>query len=141
MSCCRIWKESWLSAFFHKPCNHELFVLQSLNMEGGCCRHCLGCPPVLRPSSFDVAKPCSAHPWTHQAEPLAQVSSACCRQFAAQAEHVGTHLQHRLCAAVGIEMAQHDGIDWLLHVDTDELIYPSGSPAFSLQVHTRELGY
>ncbi|KAL4433671.1 hypothetical protein ABPG75_000112 [Micractinium tetrahymenae] len=63
----RIWKESWLSAFFHKPCNHELFVLQSLNME------------------------------------------------------------------VGIEMAQHDGIDWLLHVDTDELIYPSGSPAFSLQ--------
>lgn len=31
----RIWKESWLSAFFHKPCNHELFVLQSLNMEGG----------------------------------------------------------------------------------------------------------
>ncbi|KAL4450650.1 hypothetical protein ABPG77_001006 [Micractinium sp. CCAP 211/92] len=63
----RIWKESWLSAFFHKPCNHELFVLQSLNME------------------------------------------------------------------VGIEMAQRDGIDWLLHVDTDELIYPSGSPAFSLQ--------
>lgn len=29
----RIWNESWLSAFFHKPCNHELFVLQSLNME------------------------------------------------------------------------------------------------------------
>ncbi|EFN51864.1 hypothetical protein CHLNCDRAFT_7951, partial [Chlorella variabilis] len=63
----RIWKESWLSAFFHKPCNHELFVLQSLNME------------------------------------------------------------------VGIEMALKDGIDWLLHVDTDELIYPSGSPAYSLQ--------
>lgn len=38
---CRIWKESWLSAFFHKPCNHELFVLQSLNMEGGCL-HCRG---------------------------------------------------------------------------------------------------
>lgn len=33
----RIWKESWLSAFFHKPCNHELFVLQSLNMEGSTC--------------------------------------------------------------------------------------------------------
>ena len=30
----RIWNETWLSAFFHKPCNHELFVLQSLNMEG-----------------------------------------------------------------------------------------------------------
>ena len=43
----RIWNETWLAAFFHKPCNHELFVLQSLNMEGvlyisspawrGCC--------------------------------------------------------------------------------------------------------
>lgn len=31
-------------------------------------------------------------------------------------------------------MAQKDGVDWLLHVDTDELIYPSGSPNFSLQV-------
>ena len=30
----RIWNETWLAAFFHKPCNHELFVLQSLNMEG-----------------------------------------------------------------------------------------------------------
>lgn len=32
----RIWNETWLSAFFHKPCNHELFVHQSLNMEGTC---------------------------------------------------------------------------------------------------------
>ena len=30
----RIWNETWLAAFFHKPCNHELFVMQSLNMEG-----------------------------------------------------------------------------------------------------------
>ena len=30
----RIWNETWLSAFFNKPCNHELFVRQSLNMEG-----------------------------------------------------------------------------------------------------------
>ena len=30
----RIWNETWLAAFFHKPCNHELFVRQSLNMEG-----------------------------------------------------------------------------------------------------------
>ena len=29
----RIWNETWLAAFFHKPCNHELFVRQSLNME------------------------------------------------------------------------------------------------------------
>ena len=39
--------------------------------------------------------------------------------------------------AVGIEMAQKDKVDWLLHVDTDEMIYPSGSPAFSLQVRCR----
>eukprot|EP00887_Chlorella_sp_A99_P005888 scaffold1.g5888.t1 len=63
----RIWNETWLSAFFHKPCNHELFVIQSLNME------------------------------------------------------------------VGIQMAQADGQDWVLHVDTDELIYPSGSPDLSVQ--------
>ena len=31
----RAWNETWLAAFFHKPCNHELFVLQSLNMEVG----------------------------------------------------------------------------------------------------------
>jgi hypothetical protein len=29
----RVWNETWLSAFFDKPCNHELFVRQSLNME------------------------------------------------------------------------------------------------------------
>ena len=38
---------------------------------------------------------------------------------------------------MGIEMAQKDKVDWLLHVDTDEMIYPSGSPAFSLQVRCR----
>eukprot|EP00884_Botryococcus_braunii_P019389 jgi/Botrbrau1/6133/Bobra.331_2s0028.1 len=63
----RIWNETWLSAFFHKPCNHELFVLQSLNMEAG------------------------------------------------------------------IELAFKDNIDWILHVDTDELMYPGGSPEYSLQ--------
>ena len=36
----RIWNETWLSAFFHKPCNHELFVHQSLNMEGTRCALC-----------------------------------------------------------------------------------------------------
>ena len=37
-------------------------------------------------------------------------------------------------------MAQKDKVDWLLHVDTDEMIYPSGSPAFSLQVRRRQAG-
>ncbi|KAI3448822.1 hypothetical protein Pfo_005487 [Paulownia fortunei] len=29
----QIWNETWLSSFFYKPCNYELFVKQSLNME------------------------------------------------------------------------------------------------------------
>ena len=29
----RAWKEDWLGNFFEKPCNNELFVRQSLNME------------------------------------------------------------------------------------------------------------
>ena len=63
----RIWNESWLSAFFNKPCNHELFVRQSLNME------------------------------------------------------------------LGIQLAQEVSADWILHVDTDELIYPGGTRDYSLQ--------
>lgn len=31
--CSRIWNETWLASFFYKPCNYELFVKQSLNME------------------------------------------------------------------------------------------------------------
>ena len=63
----RIWKEHWLSAFFNKPCNHELFVRQSLNM------------------------------------------------------------------ADAIEYARRDGVDWILHIDTDELVYPGGSRSYSLK--------
>ena len=36
-------------------------------------------------------------------------------------------------AAVAIEMATKDNVDWLLHIDTDELMYPGGSAKFSLQ--------
>ncbi|KAK9809195.1 hypothetical protein WJX72_011143 [[Myrmecia] bisecta] len=63
----RIWNETWLSAFFHKPCNHELFVLQSLNMEAG------------------------------------------------------------------IQLAKRDKMDWVLHIDTDELMWPGGAPEYNLQ--------
>lgn len=38
-----------------------------------------------------------------------------------------------LFAAVGIEMATKDNVDWLLHIDTDELMYPGGNAGFSLQ--------
>ncbi|KAM7257411.1 hypothetical protein ACFE04_013152 [Oxalis oulophora] len=63
----RIWSESWLSSFFYKPCNYELFVKQSLNME------------------------------------------------------------------MAIVMAREAGMDWILHLDTDELIYPAGTREYSLR--------
>ncbi|KAF3498773.1 hypothetical protein DY000_02056482 [Brassica cretica] len=63
----RIWNETWLASFFYKPCNYELFVKQSLNME------------------------------------------------------------------MAIKMAQDSGIEWIIHLDTDELIHPSGTYEYSLR--------
>ncbi|XP_010241373.1 PREDICTED: glycosyltransferase-like At2g41451 [Nelumbo nucifera] len=63
----RIWNETWLSSFFYKPCNYELFVKQSLNME------------------------------------------------------------------MGIVMARDAGMDWVIHLDTDELIHPASSREYSLR--------
>ncbi|KAL5543661.1 hypothetical protein UlMin_007445 [Ulmus minor] len=63
----RIWNETWLSSFFYKPCNYELFVKQSLNME------------------------------------------------------------------MAIVMARDAGMDWILHLDTDELIHPRGAREYSLR--------
>ncbi|XVF41335.1 hypothetical protein PTKIN_Ptkin01aG0272000 [Pterospermum kingtungense] len=63
----RIWNETWLASFFYKPCNYELFVKQSLNME------------------------------------------------------------------MGIVMARDAGMDWIIHLDTDELIHPAGAREYSLR--------
>ncbi|XP_021774393.1 glycosyltransferase-like KOBITO 1 [Chenopodium quinoa] len=63
----RIWNETWLASFFYKPCNYELFVKQSLNME------------------------------------------------------------------MAIVMARDDGAEWILHLDTDELIHPAGTREYSLR--------
>ncbi|KAL0397607.1 UNVERIFIED_CONTAM: Glycosyltransferase-like KOBITO 1 [Sesamum calycinum] len=63
----RIWNETWLSSFFYKPCNYELFVKQSLNME------------------------------------------------------------------MAIVMARDAGMDWILHLDTDELMHPAGAREYSLR--------
>ncbi|EYU38251.1 hypothetical protein ABFS82_02G114200 [Erythranthe guttata] len=63
----RIWNETWLSSFFYKPCNYELFVKQSLNME------------------------------------------------------------------MAIVMAREAGMEWILHLDTDELIHPAGAREYSLR--------
>ncbi|XP_057976789.1 glycosyltransferase-like KOBITO 1 [Malania oleifera] len=63
----RIWNETWLSSFFYKPCNYELFVKQSLNME------------------------------------------------------------------MAIVMARDAGVDWIIHLDTDELIHPAGAQEYSLR--------
>ncbi|KAL4351438.1 hypothetical protein GQ457_06G024800 [Hibiscus cannabinus] len=63
----RIWNETWLASFFYKPCNYELFVKQSLNME------------------------------------------------------------------MSIVMARDAGMDWIIHLDTDELIHPVGAHEYSLR--------
>ncbi|GLT95887.1 hypothetical protein SLE2022_135440 [Rubroshorea leprosula] len=63
----RIWNETWLANFFFKPCNYELFVKQSLNME------------------------------------------------------------------MAIVMARDDRVDWIIHLDTDELIHPAGTREYSLR--------
>ncbi|XP_078174602.1 glycosyltransferase-like At2g41451 [Carex rostrata] len=63
----RIWNETWLAGFFYKPCNYELFVKQSLNME------------------------------------------------------------------MAIVMARSDGMEWIIHLDTDELIHPAGAQEYSLR--------
>ncbi|KAL1813510.1 hypothetical protein ACET3Z_023575 [Daucus carota] len=63
----RIWNETWLSNFFYKPCNYELFVKQSLNME------------------------------------------------------------------MAIVLAREGGMDWIIHLDTDELVHPAGTREYSLR--------
>ncbi|XP_057543803.1 glycosyltransferase-like At3g57200 isoform X4 [Amaranthus tricolor] len=62
----RIWNESWLSNFFYKPCNNELFVKQTLNME------------------------------------------------------------------MAIGMATDAGMEWIFHLDTDELLHPAGTRGYSV---------
>ncbi|CAO2831667.1 unnamed protein product [Amaranthus hypochondriacus] len=62
----RIWNESWLSNFFYKPCNNELFVKQTLNME------------------------------------------------------------------MAIGMARDAGMEWIFHLDTDELLHPAGTRGYSV---------
>lgn len=40
---------------------------------------------------------------------------------------------HSAAPADAIGYAERDNIDWILHIDTDELLYPGGSNGFSLQ--------
>ncbi|XP_034920110.1 glycosyltransferase-like At3g57200 [Populus alba] len=63
----RIWNKTWLSSFFYKPCNFELFVKQSLNME------------------------------------------------------------------MAIVMAREASMDWIIHLETDELIHPAGASEYFLR--------
>lgn len=63
----RIWNETWLARYFYKPCNYELFVKQSFNME------------------------------------------------------------------MAIVMAREAGMDWILHIDTDELVHPAGTHEYSVR--------
>jgi hypothetical protein len=33
---------------------------------------------------------------------------------------------------VAVHQARVDGVSWLGHIDTDELVYPAGSPSYSV---------
>ena len=37
------------------------------------------------------------------------------------------------CHAEAIKLATADKVDWILHIDTDELVYPGGAPDYSLR--------
>ena len=63
----RAWKENWLGNFFDKPCNNELFVRQSLNME------------------------------------------------------------------LAIDQARAEHLDWMVHIDVDELMWPGGEAHLSMK--------
>jgi len=63
----RLWHVPWMKRYMHKPCNHELFVAQTLNME------------------------------------------------------------------TALRAAHADNVTWVMHIDTDELLYPSGKHGFSIQ--------
>jgi hypothetical protein len=44
------------------------------------------------------------------------------------------HVEHSYVAmrAVAVHQARVDGVTWIGHVDTDELVYPAGSPGYSM---------
>jgi hypothetical protein len=138
----RVWNETWLSAFFHKPCNHELFVTQSLNMEGE--PLALACSLLLCILSFFNSHAASASLSSlvryFFSLSCIQGPGGCRLQRRARhglqpaAPHPAAWLGPRPAPAVGIGMAREAGADWILHVDTDELIYPGGSEDYSLQV-------
>lgn len=69
----RAWKEDWLGNFFEKPCNNELFVRQSLNME------------------------------------------------------------------IAIAQALAEGLDWHVHIDVDELLWPGGEKHLSMKTFLGEV--
>lgn len=72
----RIWNETWLAAFFHKPCNHELFVRQSLNMES---KPALALPSLPR------------FPWL-----LADCATCICVLQAMHLPHSAVYIQHHV---------------------------------------------
>lgn len=47
--------------------------------------------------------------------------------------HSSCQMKKVLFTAEGIILAKEDGIDWILHIDTDELVYPGGASHYSIQ--------
>ena len=97
----RIWNETWLAAFFNKPCNYELFVRQNLNLE------------IAIRRAFRVRR--------RRRRALSVFSSR------------GPLDTGCRCTF----FLRQEGIDWIVHIDTDELLYPGGPQGACLPVLSR----
>jgi len=102
----RIWNETWLAGFFYKPCNYELFVKQSLNME----------------MAIVMARVCQT------------VLSHKSLFFSNFFLNYGLVWSVIWLNVLLDEMKYQDsGMNWILHLDTDELMHPAGAREYSLR--------
>ena len=99
----RIWNETWLSSFFYKPCNYELFVKQSLNMEMA----------IVMARVWKIVFSCISF--------LPFFFLLVCPELIFL-NIVSCILKH-----------QDAGMDWIIHLDTDELLHPAGAREYSLR--------
>ncbi|RDX63782.1 Glycosyltransferase-like KOBITO 1, partial [Mucuna pruriens] len=103
----RIWNETWLAGFFYKPCNYELFVKQSLNMEMAIVMARVWQTVLLHKSLF------------------------CSLFFLIMIWFVVRFINTMFCL---LKLKHQDaGMEWILHLDTDELIHPAGAREYSLR--------
>lgn len=100
----RIWNETWLSSFFYKPCNYELFVKQSLNMEMA----------IVMARVWKTISSCILY--------------LCFHSYIWWISWVSFSQD-----ALLLIKYQDAGMEWIIHLDTDELLHPAGAREYSLR--------